>query len=174
MAHMKKFILMASLTLYPTLALAPVAFSQQRLQPTRQACKGSVFGSVQFGKCLSVSIQVVQTETRNAVITHSSAFASAFGHFGNANGSSESVEVSQLVGEDVVLNGQKVRLHCDMHRCHPMNPGQYDAVLHGAEIETTSYGQKWNNHQEKLVQVTYRECWKILGAWQGQAVPKQN
>lgn len=148
------------------LALTPAAFSQQQTQPTHKACKGSVFYNENaFVKCLKASVQVVQTETRNAVITRSSAFASAFGHFANAVGSSESVEVNQLVAEDIVLNGQNVKLRCDNRPCHPMNPGQYDAVLRGAKLETTSYGQKWNTHQERLVQVTYHDRWKIIGAW---------
>ena len=83
-----------------------------------------------------------------------------------------SQEVTKLVREDAILNGQRVRLTCasthDFSRsgCHAFNPGQYQAQLNGDSLWIVSYGLEWNKKAEKLTDLVFEERWKIVGAWQ--------
>jgi hypothetical protein len=125
-----------------------------------------------------VTIQVVQMLTKNSIVTESSSFAWAMATLiprsqgpsatglGMSSGTSVSTEVSRIVGMDAILNGQKVRLRCAESSCHGLNANSYNSELRGADEWITSYGQRWDAKQEKLVQEEYNEHWKIVGAWE--------
>jgi hypothetical protein len=95
-----------------------------------------------------VFVQVVQTETVKEVIAQSSGFASALPirvgsvtmAAGSGSGLTVSAEVVKVSAEDVVLNGQRVRLRCGS--CHPLNPGDYGARLRGDKLWIVSYGME--------------------------------
>jgi hypothetical protein len=127
-----------------------------------------------------ITIQVVQMLTKNAIVTESSSFAwamatlipknaalgpSATGQ-GMSSGTSVSTEITKLVGMDVILNDQKVRLRCAQSPCHGLNANSYTSELKGADVWITSYGLRWDPKQERLVQEEYDERWKIVGAWE--------
>lgn len=119
---------------------------------------------VQRSKEKLISIEAVQTETAKAIVTENSAFAFPIGKAAVSTGSSVQVETIKIVAEDIMLNGQKVRLRCE--RCHALNPGEYQARLQGDKLWIVSYGMEWDKHAEKLTQRTYEERWIILGPWQ--------
>ena len=132
-----------------------------------------------------ITIQVVQMLTKNSIVTESSSFAWAMASLipssqrnaaqglGTSAGTSVSTEVTKLVGMDVILNDQKVRLRCASYKdltsgaaCHGLNANSYNSELKGADVWITSYGMRWDAKQEKLVQEEYNEHWKIVGPWE--------
>lgn len=136
-----------------------------------------------------VTVQVVQTETAKQIVTQDSSYAQSTAAVllksmtspnaaaeargaSVAGGTSVSEEVTKLVAEDVILNGQKVRLTCAFtlsfshSSCHSLNPGEYQGQLKGDKLWITSYGMEWDKKAEKLTQQTFEERWKIVGAWQ--------
>ena len=67
---------------------------------------------VQRSKEKLISVEAVQTETAKAIVTESSAFAFPIGKVAVGLGSTVEEETIQVVAEDIILNGQKVRLRC--------------------------------------------------------------
>lgn len=122
-----------------------------------------------------VSLEVVQTETAKEIVTRSSAFAFPAQRIpisrstsviepSLGGGVSVATEITAVVGEDIVLNGQNVRVRC--RRCHALNPGEYQARLEGDKLWIVSLGMEWDKSAEKLTQRTYEEQWSIAGPWQ--------